>query len=240
MLGVLQEKHAQFLFQYHLHFDSIASLSQDKKGDYFYDDLRERYEEGDTSMTSFDMLALIIGETQQDHYYPYELIPVEQEIMQLANKGEYANALYKCDSVLMNHPLNFTAILHKAFLEDKLGSLTAKKSKFKFVLYLDVILSTGDGTYQAPIMVLGPGDGQLLVRYVFGAGVGNMGSGEDAYGNFVDILEVLKEGEEPTNMYFNIEHAVLRMFKEDVVKKFEKAYKKEQKKAKKKKKEEKD
>lgn len=229
-------KHAQFLFDYHLHYDSIAELSQDKKGAYYYDDLRKRYEVADTTLTAFDMLALMIGETKQDHYYPYELTIVEHDIMNLANKGEYANALSKCDSLLAIHPLNFTAILHKAFLEDKLGNLDADNSKFKFVLYLDVLLSTGDGTYEAPMMVLSPSDGQILIRYVFGASVGSMGSGDDAYGNFVDMLEIIKEGETPAYMYFNIEHAVKRMFKEDVMKKFEKSYKKDQKKAEKKKK----
>ncbi len=238
-MGVLGQKHAQFLFQYHLHFDSIVALTQEKNGVYNYNDLRTRFEAADSTMTSFDMLALMVGETKQDHYYPYELITIEHEIMNLANKGEYANALFKCDSVLSNHPLNFTAILHKAFLEDKLGNLSVKQSKFKFVLYLDVLLSTGDGTIEAPMMVLGPADGQLLIRYVFGAGIGSMGSGEDSYGNFVDMLEIIKEGQEPAYMYFNIEHAVKRMFKEDVMKDFEKAYKKDQKKAKKKKKKEK-
>lgn len=228
---MLNNKHAQFLFEYHLHFDSIVKLTEDKKSDYYYNDLRANYEAADTSMTAFDMLALMIGETQQDHYYPYDLIFVERDIMNLANKGEYASSLFKCDSLLAIHPLNLTAILHKAFLEDKLGNLSAKESKFKFVLYLDVLMSTGDGTIEAPMMVLGPADGQLLIRYVFGAGIGNMGSGQDAHGNFVDMLEIIKEGEEPAMMYFNIEHSVRRMFKEDILDDFEKAYEKDKKKA---------
>lgn len=228
---MFQTKHAQFLFNYQLHYDSIAELTKDKKSAYHYSALKERYVQADTSLSAFDMLALIIGETKQDHYHPYDLVVVEHEIMQLANKGEYANSLLKCDSLLAIHPLNLTATIHKAFLEDKLGSLTAKKSKFKFILYLDVLMSTGAGTQESPMMVIGPGDGQLLIRYVFGAGIGSMGSGEDQNGNFVDILEVIKEGEEPTLMYFNIEHAVKRMFKYDFIKDFEKAYKKDQKQA---------
>ena len=230
------EQHAQFLFDYHLHYDSIAALTAEKKGEYNYESLRERFEAADTSLTAFDVLALMIGETKQEHYYPYDLVVVEHDIMNLANKGEYANALFKCDSVLGVHPMNLTAIIHKAFLEDKLGNLSARDSKFKFILYLDVLMATGDGTYEAPMMILGPADGQLLIRYVFGADIGNLGSGEDAYGNFVDMLEIVKEGEEPTMMYFNIEHAVKRMFKEEVLKEFDKAYKKDQKKANKKKK----
>lgn len=233
---MLPAKHAQFLFQYHLHYDSIAELALDKKSDFYYEELRMRFEDADTTLTSFDMLALMIGETKQDHYYPYDLVMVERDIMDLANKGEYANALEKSDSLLEIHPLNLTALIHKAFLEDKIGSMNAAASKYKFVLYLDVLMSTGDGTYEAPMMVLGPGDGQLLIRYVFGAAIGNMGSGEDAHGNFVDMLEIVKEGEEPVYMYFNIEHAVKRMFKEDIIKEFEKSYKKEQKKLEKEKK----
>lgn len=228
---MLPLKHAQFLFDYKVHYDSIAELTEDKKGEYFYEDLKQRFVSGDTSLTAFDVLALMIGETSQDHYYPYELLPIEREIMDLANKGEYANAITKSDSILAAHPLNLTALIHKAFLEDKLGNMSSKNSKFKFVIYLDVILATGDGTLEAPIMVLGPADGQLLIRYVFGASIGNMGSGSDENGNFLDIIEIIKEGEAPTPMHFNIEHAVRRMFKEDVMKDFEKAYQKDQKQA---------
>lgn len=229
-LGVIYTDHAQFIFNYHDHFDSIASLTK-QKGENSYDELRYRFETADTSFTNFDALVLMIGETQQSHYYPYDLIFVEHEIMDLANKGDYESTLKKCDSLLAIHPANLTALIHKAFLEDKLGSLTAAESKLKFLIMLDAIMASGDGTKNAPIMVIGPADGQLLIRYVFGAGIGTMGSGSDEYGNFLDILEIVKEGEEPTNMYFVIEHAVKRMFKEDTLKEFEKTFKKELKKA---------
>jgi hypothetical protein len=76
-------------------------------------------------------------------------------------------------------------------------------------------------------------DGQLLIRFVFGLPIGTMGSGEDEYGNFLDILEIVNEEEGNMNMYFNIEHAVQRMFKEGTLKDFEKVLKKDEKKSRK-------
>lgn len=234
ILGVILQNHAQFTFNYATDFDSIAKLTAQKGSEHYYESLRKRFEAVDTTLTDHDVLVLMIGETQQAHYYPYDLVLVEHEIMEMANKGDYEGTLKKCDSLLKIHPLNLTALVHKAYLEDKLGSLTKDASKFKFVIVLDAIFGTGDGTVESPLFVIGPGDGQLLIRYVFGANLGTMGSGSDSHGNFLDILEIIKEGQEPANMYFIIEHAVKRMFKEDVLKDFEKTVKKDEKKSKKK------
>lgn len=223
-------KHAQFVFDYNADFDSIAELSKKKKNVCYYQTLKDRWESGDTTFSQVDLLVFMIGETQQDHYMPYEILSVEQRIIMLSNEGAYGQTLELCDSLLAIHPLNFTAILHKAFLEDKLGAFSAKESRRKFVLYLDVILGSGDGTYNAPTFVLGPADGQLLIRYVFGAGIGLMETTEDIKGNFLEVLEVLKEGQDSAKMYFNIEHVVRRMLDAKTLKEFEKTYKKDQKK----------
>lgn len=57
-----------------------------------------------------------------------------------------------------------------------------------------------------PYFVLGPRDGQILIKYVWGNSIGMMGSGEDVNGYFCDILSMnLKDGEK--QLYFNIDHA---------------------------------
>lgn len=229
-MGVCFVANAQFVFNYNAHFDSIANLSNKKKSELNYDKLLARFELSDTTLSNFDILALMIGETQQEDYYPYDLVHVERRILSLAQNDELEGGLALCDSVLNVHPLNFTALLERAYILDKQGKVEEESlAKYQFVSVLETILSSGDGTLSQPIFVLSPMDGQLLIRFVFGLQIGTMGSGEDEYGNFMDILEIVNEEEESMNMYFNIEHAVKRMFKEDVLKDFKKTLKKDEK-----------
>lgn len=230
-MGVCFSANAQFVFNYQEDFDSIANLTSKKKSDLNYDKLLSRFEVSDTTLSDFEILALMIGETQQSDYYPYELVHIERNILSLAQNDELESGLLLCDSVLKVHPLNFTALLERAYILAKLGmEEEEKQAKYQFVSVLETILSSGDGTYGQPIFVLSPMDGQLLIRFVFGLEIGTMGSGEDDAGNSLDILEIVNEQEGNMNMYFNIEHAVQRMFKEDVLKDFEKALKKDEKK----------
>ncbi len=233
-MGVCFIANAQFVFNYNQHFDSIKDLSQQKRSELNYEKLLERFQESDTTLSDFDVLALMIGETQQEDYYPYELVHVERRILQLSQNDSLEEGLSLCDSVLDIHPLNFTALLERAYVLAKLGRVEEEvTAKYQFVTVLETILSSGDGTYSRPIFVLSPMDGQLLIRFVFGLEIGTMGSGEDEHGNFLDILEIINEEEGNMDMYFNIEHAVKRMFKEEVIKDFEKALKKDEKRNKK-------
>lgn len=196
-----------------------------------YEKLLTRFQSSDTTLSDFDVLSLMIGETQQDHYYPYDLVHVERDILTLAQNDHLTAGLALCDSVLDLHPLNFTALLERAYIFDQLGNKEEESNaKYQFVRVLESILSSGDGTIKQPIFVLSPMDGQLLIRFVFGLQIGTMGSGEDEYGNFLDILEIENEEQGNLNMYFNIEHAVKRMFKEDILKDFKKVLKKDEKK----------
>jgi len=234
LLGVCFVANAQFVFNYHQHFDSIAELTQKKRSELNYDLLLEKFQSVDTTMTNLEVLALMIGETKQDDYYPYELVHVERRILTHSQNSEFKKGLALCDSVLSIHPINFTALLERAYILDKIEDVVEeKKAKFQFVSTLDAVLSSGDGTIQYPIFVLSPMDGQILIRFIFGLNIGNTGSGEDEYGNFLDILEVINEEQGNMNMYFNIEHAVQRMFKEDLLEDFEKILKKDEKKNKK-------
>ena len=227
---------AQFVFNYHQHFDSIVKLSEKSKGEFKYENLLERFNNNDSTLRDFDILTLLIAETQQSHYYPYELVHIERRIIQYAQSEKDNECLVLCDSLLNFHPLNFTALLEKAYVLSKLERTEeAIIAQNKFVNTLEVILLTGDGTLENPLFVLSPMDGQVLIRFIFGKQIGTMGSGEDEYGNFVDILQIMDEEQGSFEMYFNIEHAVKRMFKDDVLQDFEKVLKKDEKDQKKKK-----
>src|SRR5205085_1440053 len=81
---------------------------------------------------------------------------------------------------------------------------------------------SGDGkTTETPTFSLGPADGQDFIRKfvssrIGGAKIGTMGSGRDKNGNFLDILQVVpKDGSNPYNLYFIIQHATDKMFSQE-------------------------
>ena len=85
---------------------------------------------------------------------------------------------------------------------------------------------TGDGrSLETAIFSLGPADGQDFIHRYLQGHVGTMGSGSDRNGDFVDILDYTPgdspEGTKPVPMYFQIQHAVDRMFSEEDLKRMQ-------------------
>jgi hypothetical protein len=108
--------------------------------------------------------------------------------------------------------MNFVALMEKSFCYMKLDKPDAQIQKEKFMRVVSSILWSGDGSREHPIFVLGPSDGQFLIRYILGGDVGSMGSGRDKNGYFLDILG-MKLGDDSRTMHFIIPHATSTMFK---------------------------
>lgn len=232
-LGICNIVNAQFVFDYKIHFDSISELTQSKKSEYNYTKLLSRFEKSDSTITSKEILFLMIGETQKKNYLPYEWIEIEREIIDLVNQKKYTNALSKCNYLIDFSPLNFTALMQKAFILSmgEQDSNVKSIANFKFVKVLDAILASGEGTINSPIFVLSPFDGQIITQLIFGLKTGTMNSFEDSNGNFLDGIEIISQNDDEPNiyMYFIIDHAVKKMFNQDILKKFEKKMKKSEK-----------
>ena len=235
-LGVYNFVNAQFVFDYKIHFDSISELTQSKKSEYNYAKLLSRFDKADATLNSKEILFLMIGETQKKKYLPYEWIEIERDIIDLINKKKYPDALSKCNYLLDISPLNFTALMQKAFILsiDIENSNEKSIANFKFVKVLDAILYSGEGTINSPIFVLSPFDGQIITQLIFGLNTGKMNSFENSNGFFIDEIEIIsqKDGEPNIYMYFMIDHAVKKMFNQDILNDFEKELKKSEKKSK--------
>ncbi len=235
-LGICNIVNAQFVFDYNIHFDSICELTQSKKSEYNYNKLVTRFNKADSTLTSKEILFLMIGETQKKNYLPYEWIEIEREIIELVNQKNYQEALSKCNDLLNTSPLNFTALMQKAFILSMGEQDSTAKSiaNFKFVKVLDAILLSGEGTINSPIFVLSPFDGQIITQLIFGLKTGTMNSFEDSNGNFLDGIEIISQKDDEPNiyMYFVIDHSVTKMFNQNILNKFEKQLKKSERKSK--------
>lgn len=199
-------------FDYHSEFKVILEKSKDKKSEYYYPKLLERFQSNDSTLTDREVIALQIGVTNLKDYKPYETMTQEREILELVSDKSYEKAIKKCDELLKDNPLNFVALMEKSFCFMKLNKTDALLQKEKFMRVVSSILWSGDGTIEHPIFVLGPADGQFLIRYVLGQDIGLMGSGRDKNGYFLDILE-MTDGVQSKDMHFIIPHATNTMFK---------------------------
>lgn len=54
------------------------------------------------------------------------------------------------------------------------------------------------------MFVLGPNDGQFLITYIYGKKILSLGSGNDANGNLLDILQMEYEDQKSVHLYFYI------------------------------------
>lgn len=199
-------------FHYTNDFDTILAKSKDSSDDFYYKKLLERFQKNDTTLTSKEVLALMIGYTSNENYNPYQYIGDEREILNLVRQKDYKAAIRKCDVILRTNPFSFVALMEKGFSLWKLGNDEFHEYKFRQNLVLDAIIYSGDGSLQNAFFVLSPLDGQVLISYIWQGNIGTMGSGSDENDNFIDILEMEKDGESSIK-HFNIQHAMLSLMK---------------------------
>ncbi|MDX5339874.1 MAG: DUF4919 domain-containing protein [Cyclobacteriaceae bacterium] len=200
-------------FNYEQDFEDFLTRAQDPQHEFFYPSLLARFNQGDTTLNSRDMLHLLVGFTSMDEFKPYEYIRKEREIYNWVEENEYEKALESADSLLAKVPVSQQTILSKAaalyYLERPEESGLEIR---KFQMIMEAMAWSGDGTSpETAFFALGPADGQNFIQIFLGQSIGTMGSGSDQYGNFVDILEMVftdENGEEKAvPVYFQIEHA---------------------------------
>jgi hypothetical protein len=198
----------EVFFDYHRDYRFYLNESANPESDYFYDILLKRFLKEDITLKNHELIALMIGFTENQNYYPYKNVDFEREIMKLVRDKEYKKALSKSRKLLDTNPLNFTALIEEGFTLMKI-----KKDKKYYPstcsrMLVNAVLWSGDGSIEHPYFVLSPIDGQTIIRYIFGNRIGLMGSGDDQNGYFLDILEMIKENDESETLYFILEHAV--------------------------------
>lgn len=212
-LAIASETSAQTSFDYDPDFKTILSRTKDKKDVLFYDKLVKRYSANDSSLTNFEVLALLIGFTEKPEYKPYKDLNVEREIYDLNEKQLYQKALDRGLKFLKTHPLNLKTLFEASYACEKLNRKdSADLYTRKAWRILDAMYFSGVGKAgKVPMFALGPDDGQEFIYKFFHAGIGTMGSGKDENGNFLDILEVKFKNGKTLSVSFIIQHATKKM-----------------------------
>jgi hypothetical protein len=221
---------AQTTFNYHKDFKKILDKTKSGSDNLSYAKQLKRFDINDTTLTNFEILALLIGFTDKPEYKPYMDLDIERDIYQLNGDGKYQEGLEKGMSFIETHPFSVKTLFeiaysyHKLNQEDKAEFYAFKGRKIFYAMSF-----SGDGkTAETPIFALGPADGQDYILKIVRAKIGSMGSGPVKNGNFLDILEAVNKDGTKATFYFVIQHATDKMFSaedkkamKDVIKKKE-------------------
>jgi hypothetical protein len=204
----------QTTFNYQTDFKNVLSKTKDANDNFAYDKLLKRFSVNDTTMTDFEVLALLIGFTDKPQYRPYDDLSTERELYKLNSEKKYKEGLEKGLVFIESHPLSVKTLFEIAYSYHKLD----KEDNAKFYVYkaqriFKAMYFSGNGkAAETPTFALGPADGQDYIYKFVGADIGTMGSGSDNNGNFLDILEAKFEDGRTMNLYFVIQHATNKMF----------------------------
>ena len=224
-------------FKYTRDYQRILDMTKMDTSSIFYPKLFKRFLAADTTLTNYEVLALQIGYTDNDNYWPYQDIEMEREIWSLNEHKEFEKAVKTCDTLLSRNPFNILACREKSYAYKKLEQQDSADYYFdRFDKIVRCDLATGDGkSYETSWFVISPADGQWIIRLAFQGNICFMGSGSDKDKNFHDILgyqsdeddnakskkKKKKKDNDCLHLYFNIEHAANRMFGRDGMKQME-------------------
>ena len=195
-------------FDYQKDFKPILAKTKDSTTTIGYDKLLARFKANDTTMSKYEVLALMIGFTDQPDYKPYDDIDIEKDIFVLNDNGNYEDALAEADTFLSAHPLSLRVLKEKSY------SLHQLKKADSAVYYMDLVhkimlamLFSGNGkTPESPIFALGLSDGERFIENA-GMTVGNKGTGENKTGTYMELVDAITDEGEHKNMFFVIQHA---------------------------------
>lgn len=220
--------YGQTNFNYKRDFAKILARTQDPQDALAYDKLLTRFQAVDTTLTDFEVLALMIGYTDKPEFMPYAYLSTERELYKLNAERKYQEALDKGLEFLKTHPVSLKALFEVYYSYKKLDQLDkgmpyfAQGKRILLAMYF-----SGDGkSIDEPTFALGPADGQDFIYKFVGADIGTMGSGHDKNGDFIDMLQAKFDDGETLQLYFIIEHAVQKMFSPEDKAKMEAEFKK--------------
>jgi hypothetical protein len=218
----------QEIFNYQNDFAKILARTKEPKDNLAYEKLLNRFTRNDSTLSDFEVLALLIGFTDKPAYKPYQDLDKEREIYQLNGDGKFKEGLALANEFLATHPLSVKTLFEKSYSFYK----TEQQDSADFYMKMGhrifkAMWFSGNGkTKETPTFALGPADGQDYIGKFIGEKIGQMGSGRDKNGNFLDMLEVQYEDGATVQLYFIIEHAKRKMFTEEEKKQMEEMDKK--------------
>lgn len=203
-------------FDYKRDFATILKESQNKNSDLNFDRLVVRYHNTDTTLTDKQMLALLIGFTENKYYKPYKDLDFGRNLYKLNDEQNFDQVIKEGTSFIETHPFDLKTLFELSYAYHKKGNeILAKEFLKKTRMIFNAMVFSGDAlSIENPIFALNPSDGQDFIRKGLEQKIGKMGSGKDKDGYFIEMLEMKGENESGVTLYFIIPHATKKMFEQ--------------------------
>jgi hypothetical protein len=201
---------AQKPFSYNEDFKKILAQTKDSKDSLFYDKLVKRFTSNDSTLSTAEILALMIGFTDKPAYRPFRDLDTEREVYRINNTGKYHDALELENQFLKDHPVSVKTIYEKSYTFFKLGyEDSSSYYLFQQQRIFAAMYYSGVGASEAKaIFALGPADGQDFVTKFVGAKIKSMNSDVGQDGNYYDAIEAQLDDGLVITFYFIIQHTM--------------------------------
>ncbi len=199
---------AQAPFEYTRDFKPILDQTQDRDNPLFYQKLLIRFLDNDSSLSNAEVLALMIGYTEDSHYKPFEDMDAEKEVFDLNDEGNVDEALVKAKKYLQTHPLSLRVLKEASY---SYYSLKKQDSADYYMDLVDKIMNamiySGNGKKpETPIFSLGLADGEYFIPNI-GLKVLNKDTDWNKQNLFMEVIDASKSGDDHIPYYFVIQHA---------------------------------
>jgi len=195
-------------FNYQRDFRTMVEQSQDRTSPYYYKTQLIRFLNNDNTLTHREMLALMIGYSQDPHYKPMKDMQKEQEIFDMNEDGDYQGALTESLTYLKQHPLSLRILKECSY---SYHQLYKKDSADYYMALVDKVMGamiySGKGkTIDKAIYSLGLNDGEWFIANI-GMSVNGKNTMWDKKNNFLFIVNAMDDEGTYENWYFNITNA---------------------------------
>lgn len=199
---------SQPAFDYKRDFKPFLEQSQDRQSPLYYQKLLVRFLDRDTSLSNMEMLAMMIGYTEDPHYKPFEDMEPEKEIFDLNEEGLYDEVIIKAKTYLQTHPLSLRVNKEVSY------AYYQKKMQDSADYYMDLVekimnamIYSGTGKKpEVPIFSLGLADGEYFIPNI-GLKILDKNTDWNANNHFMEIIKASKSGDDEVVYFFVIEHA---------------------------------
>jgi hypothetical protein len=196
------------VFNYKRDFKAILQKTQQKDSTFSYQKLLIRFLSRDSSISSAETLALLIGFTESPYYQPFEDMETEKEIFSLNEERKYTEALVKARDYLQTHPLSLCVLKEASFcyhMQKNEDSATYYMEQVDKIM--NAMIYSGSGKKpETPIFSLGLADGESFLPNA-GMKVLNRDTDWNRNNHFIEIIDAAQSLYEHTNYYFIIQHA---------------------------------
>lgn len=130
-------------------------------------DLSKRFDKNDNTLSDKEVLSLIIKFTNSEKYRPFEMIEKEKNILNKINvESDFLGAKTESIKLLETQPYNLIANMGIVLYEQIERGNNNYYSNSKYEKLVNAILSSGDGSVEAPYFTLSPIDKEIILRLI--------------------------------------------------------------------------